>query len=149
MGVQKVILTRVPSAEKIGGKDVEGGVGTLALGKPGDIVSKAFGPLVYGEIAGDEAVEFGTFVAGKGLLVNSNDTPFYNTEAGAAPFGTTNKAMPGQTVAFMTYGTAIVKKANIAAVAAGMNARVVTPGYDAETAADDGVFEVEVTGFKA
>lgn len=165
MGVQKVILTRTMDGSSAatlsnanppveGTKTLQGGVGTLALGKPGDIVSRAFGPLTYGEIAGETPVEFGTFVAGKGILVNSNDVPFYNTTADANgvvnPFGTTNVAMPGQAVSFMVYGTAIVKNSALAGIMAGMNARVVTPGYDAEAEYADGeVFEVEVTGFKA
>lgn len=146
MGVQKEILTSqgpeivLNPAPGAADKKFVGGVGTLAIGKPGDIVARAFGPLTYAEVLGDD-IEMGTFVEGKGVLVNSNDVPNRQN------FDENLVVKAGDTAAFMTYGTCVVLGKNVQAILDGMNARVV---YGGEVIDDDAhAYEVEVTGFKA
>ena len=158
MAVQKTILTEaltgleaqpvVSNAGAASTKTLAGTAGTLALGKPGDIWSRAYGPLVYA--LNDSAVDltFGTFVAKKGILVNGNDVA--NRAADLQPT-TTLKA--GQTGAFMTAGAAVVLCSAVADILAGMNARVIL-GYDANKdytlpANADEVCVVEVNGLVA
>lgn len=157
MAVQKVILTETltgledqpviynetgSSESKEAKLALSGSMGALALGKPGDIWSRAYGPLVYAMPGLAEAVEFGTVVDGYGLLVNGNDV------ANESPrFEATTKLAPGQTGAFMVSGAAVVLCKNVADILDKMNARVIM-GYTEEFAEND-VCVVEVNGFKA
>lgn len=182
MGVQKEILTRtvtpvdpqkvVPNSDQAMAPQPLGGrVGTLAIGKPGDVVSRAFGPLTYAEVTKDEdAVEFGAFVADKGVCVNSNDVP------NRTNFEENLVVKAGDTAAFMTYGTFVTTADKLPAINTGMNARIVYPaGTDIAAVVSDVngkataasaqeptdqakaayaalkkvAYEVEVTGFKA
>lgn len=154
MGVQKEILVRAldGSTQPGGGERVlKGGAGALAIGKPGDVLAKAFGPLVFTEIPATGTYTFGTYVEGKGILANSNDNAFYSANA-AEPFGYTVTLKAGMQAAFMEYGIAVVLCRDVANILAGMNARVLpNTGYDPEKtyAADSkDVCAVEVTGFK-
>jgi len=162
MAVQKKILTRTlggvapkidpaasGSGETIVEVELQGGVGTLALGKPGDIWSRAYGPLVYAVVT-ETDVEFGSFVEKLGILVNGNDVA--NESARFAP---TTVLKAGQTGAFMVSGAAVVLCRNVPGILAGMNARVLG-GYDETKAADyandksdlyNDVCVVEVNGF--
>ncbi len=152
MGVQTKILTsQGPTITPVEGKSFAGAVGTLAIGKPGDVVSRAFGPLTYAEVTGADAV-MGAFVAGKGVLVNSNDVP------NRSNFESTITVKAGDTAAFMTYGTFVTTGDKLAAINTGMNARIVYPfaadgsaldiATETETADATAAYEVEVTGFK-
>ena len=151
MAVQKKILTEalVNIAEQPvilndgseATKKVSGEVGALALGKPGDVWSRAYGPLVYAVPPLTEAVEFGTVVDGYGLLVNGNDV------ANESPrFEPATALQPGQTGAFMVAGAAVVLCKNVEDILAKMNARVIM-GYTEDYEAND-VCVVEVNGFK-
>ena len=145
MSVQKRIPVRQMNA-KVFEKDADdavkfnGTVGALANCKAGDVIAKAFGPLTYVESLPDTTpyYEFGKAYAGLGVLVNSDDTPFLG--GADKPFGTTNKAMPGQAGAFMTYGICVVQWTDISNVVSYLNARVLW--HDTELA------EVELTGLK-
>lgn len=143
MGVQKTILTRTQTAT-LGDKSLEASLGTLALGKPGDIWSRAYGPLVYATVEGTDQT-FGAFVADKGVLVNPNDV------ANMANFDKSNTLKAGQTGAYLVSGAAVVFCKQVAAILAGMNARVIAGGYASGTdyANSDEICVVEVNGFKA
>lgn len=130
----------VPEAGEETTKELKSGVGTLAIGKVGDITSKAFGPIAPTVTLGEEKeigtlFEDGDFV---GVLANGNDIA--NT---AAKFNTSLKVAAGQTVSVLQYGTMVIKGASFDAIAAKMNARVI---YGAKT---DEVCEIELTGKKA
>lgn len=143
MGVQKKILTRYfdGSSQKVAGgeaKTLKGGIGELALGKPGDIWSRAYGPLVYAKVV-DKDIEYGTFVEGLGILVNPNDV------ANMANFSASTTLKAGQTGAFMVSGAAVVPCKAVEDIVAGMNARLVG-GYEAGS--DTAVCVIEVNGLK-
>lgn len=147
MGVQKTILTRSLTATlKVGQTDktLEADVGTLALGKPGDIWSRAYGPLVYATVEGANQT-FGAFVATKGVLVNPNDV------ANMANFESSNTLKAGQTGAYLVSGAAVVFCKQVSDILTGMNARVIAGGYDSATdyTNSDEICVVEVNGFKA
>ena len=158
MAVQKKILTEAlagideqpviyntPDASGSGEEQklaLNGEVGVLALGKVGDIISRAYGPLVYA-IVSDADVKFGTVVDGYGLLVNGNDVANES-----ARFEATDTLKAGQTGAFMVSGAAVVLCEQVEAIKAKMNARVIY-GWDGKSAYADGdVCAVEVNGFK-
>jgi len=159
MAVQQKILTTVPayagSAKKkpAGGGESQtvslaGGVGTLALGKAGDVVTRAYGPvarsfMVEASDLTDGELEFGTYVAGKGILVNPNDCAGFSA-AIATPFDT-KSLKKGQVGTFLVSGACIVTKAQVAAIAAGMKVQNLY-GYTA-TMANTDVCEIEVNGF--
>ena len=158
MAVQKKILTE---AVPVYGKDPEviyngddsgesgegtlplnGKVGALALGKPGDIWSRAYGPLVYA-IVSNKDVKFGTLVEPYGVLVNGNDVANES-----ARFEATDTLKAGQTGAFLVSGAAVVECAAVAAIKEKMNARVVY-GWDGKSEYAEGdVCAIEVNGFK-
>lgn len=135
MAVQEKILSAVPeyagTAKKAGvDTALEGKVGILAIGKPGDITSRAFGPVARSGIVATEGGEkFGTYVANKGVVVNSNDV------ANMANYDENFKAAKGQTVSYLEYGTCLAWTSALAAIEAGMNARVI---YGASEAAVSG-----------
>lgn len=149
MAVQDKILTAVPAyagTAKKKGSDTEvalqGAVGILAIGKPGDITSKAFGPIVTpGIVATAECEKFGTYIAGKGILVNSNDV------ANMANYDENFKAAKGQTVGYLTYGTCVAFGSDLTNIQAAMNVRVIHGAKETYAATD--LVDIEVTGFKA
>lgn len=149
MGVQTKILTTVPAyagtAPKKGVEEevaLQGAVGTLAIGKPGDITSRAFGPVVTSGIVATEGGEkFGTYVEGKGILVNSNDV------ANMANYDQNFKAMPGQVVGYLTWGTCVAFGSALSDIEAAMNVRVIYGKKDSYE--DTDLVDIEVTGFKA
>lgn len=158
MAVQKEILTEtltglaaqpvVSNAGVASTATLAGKVGALALGKPGDVWSRAYGPLAYALNNSDQDLTFGTFVAGKGILVNPNDVA--NLAPGLEP-SSTLKA--GQTGAFMTAGAAVVFCSAVADILANMNARVIL-GFEADKdytsdAYKNDVCVVEVNGLVA
>lgn len=150
MGVQTEILGRIETTELASGVNHNGTVGILALGKPGDILAKAFGPLVFAEVPASGTYTFGTYVTGKGILVNSNDSAFYGASA-AEPFGYTITLKAGMQAAFMQYGIAVVLCRDLANIVDNMNAKVLD-GYDpTKTYGADSkdVCSVEVMGLKA
>ena len=170
MAVQNKVLTRTldgstitkwidaTGTEQTGSKTLQAQVGDLALGKPGDIYSRAYGPVAYtfGDLTND--TEFGTFVADKGILVNGNDVA--NESAKFEPSTVLRK---GQVGAFMVSGAAVVLCKNVEAIKAAMNARVIqtdyltgNPDYDESGATDytseehkNDVCVIEVNGFLA
>lgn len=147
MAVQEKILSATPEyagTAKKGEQDValQGKVGILAIGKPGDITSRAFGPVVTAGIVATEGGEkFGSYVANKGIVVNSNDV------ANMSNYDENFKAAKGQTVGYLTYGTCIVYGSDVAAISAAMNARVIYGAKESYGAKD--LVDIEVTGFKA
>lgn len=147
MAVQEKILTAVPAwagTAKKGDADValQGAVGILAIGKPGDISSRAFGPVVTSDIVATDAGEkFGTYVSKKGILVNSNDV------ANLKNYDENFVAAKGQTVGYLTFGTCIVFADDLENIAADMNVRIIYGKKDAY--ADGDLVDVEITGFKA
>lgn len=144
--VQKKILTRQETAT-VGDKQVTANVGTLALGKAGDIITRSYGPICRtARLAAETA--FGAFVEGKGILVNPNDCAGLGVApaADANPFDTkTLKA--GQLGTFLTAGACVVAKSQIAAIQAGMDVTYLEAL--AESAAATDVTVIEVNGFKA
>ena len=147
MAVQEKILTAVPEyagTAKKGDADtaLQGAVGILAIGKPGDITSRAFGPVVSsGIVATDGGEKFGTYIDGKGVLVNSNDV------ANMSNYDENFMAAKGQTVGYLTYGTCVAFASDLENIKAAMNVRVI---YGAkEEYAEGDLVDIEVTGFKA
>ena len=143
IGPQPVIYNTEDSGSEEATLDLNAEVGALALGKVGDIFSRAYGPLVYAVVSGED-VKFGTVVDGLGLLVNGNDVANES-----ARFEATDTLKAGQTGAFMVSGAAVVLCAEVANIKEKMNARVIY-GWDGESEYADGdVCAVEVNGFKA
>lgn len=147
MAVQTKILSEVPAyagTAKKGDQDValQGKVGILAIGKPGDITSRAFGPVVTAGIVATEGGEkFGTYVANKGIVVNSNDV------ANMKNYDENFMAAKGQTVGYLTFGTCVVYGSQVATILGAMNARVIYGAKESYGATD--LVDIEVTGFKA
>ena len=155
MGFQKKILTEaVPyTGDEVevtyNGSDSESGegkaalsgeVGVLALGKVGDIWSRAYGPLVYAVVNNKDGLKFGEVLDGYGLLVNGNDMANEN-----ARFEAADGIKEGQTGSFLTSGAAVVLCSQVEAIKAKMNARVVYG--KTEGAAEGDVCAIEVNGF--
>ena len=164
MGVQTEILTRQmsgkpASAVKYNGEPygsdsdsgtltLQGGVGALAIGKPGQVVARAFGPNVYA-LSFEEDKKFGTAVElpdrTYGVLVNSDDVAFTADKPNS--FGYSDTLQAGQVGEVMTYGICVVQngtedepKKYLEEVLAKMNARVLYEGSK--------LSEVELTGSK-
>ena len=143
IGPQPVIYNTGDSGSEEATLDLNAEVGALALGKVGDIFSRAYGPLVYAVVSGED-VKFGTVVDKLGLLCNGNDVANES-----ARFEATDTLKAGQTGAFMVSGAVVVLCEQVAAIKEKMNARVIY-GWDGESEYADGdVCAVEVNGFKA
>lgn len=125
MGIQKKILTRLETVEDVkcvkndgtvGTADIKSGVGTLALGKLGDVFATAYGPVTKAVTLTANA-KFGDFVEGAGIVTNSDDV---------AGIGTTNMfdtdtAKAGQVVSMLVSGGVVVDQAKLATLATKMN----------------------------
>lgn len=149
--VQKKILTRQEQATakkiSVAGEEstvnIVGGVGTLALGKPGDIITRSYGPICRtARLAAETA--FGAFVEGKGILVNPNDCAGLGVAPaeGANPFDT-KKLQAGQLGTFLTAGACVVLNSQVAAIEAAMNVTYKEDGGSVNT----DVTVIEVNGF--
>ena len=145
--VQKKILTRqvtIPSG--IHDKNFTFEVGALALGKPGDIITRSYGPICRTAPVPTGGKAFGDFVEGLGILVNSNDCAGIGgaLAAGENPFDTkTLKA--GQLGTFLTAGACVVLNSQVPAIEAAMNVTYQEDGGSVQT----DVTVIEVNGFKA
>lgn len=137
--VQKEILTRQMQAT-VGSDTVKAGVGTLALGKAGDIITRAYGPVVRAAIIDTDTAEFGKFVDGKGILVNTGDCAAIGTQ-----FETVKTLKKGQTGSFLVSGACIVKCNEVSKIAEKMKVQYLD-GWSATAGANE-VCEIEVNGF--
>ena len=157
MGVQKEILRRTFTGEVERyevTKDAEGkptgtelkkvqytaGSGALIGGTPGQIYDVAYGPVVHTTNL-PEAADIGSFVKGRGVIVNAPEYALYG-KAGEplAP----SLTLPANTVvSVMTAGHVWVKRGEIAAIEAGMNTYVI---YEPEGDNENDLCVVEVNG---
>ncbi len=137
------VVTRDGSEASEATMALQGGVGTLALGKPGDVIETAYGPVARPyRVAADTA--FGTFIANEGILVNANDCPGIAGSGDPNPFDTkTLKA--GQLGAVLVSGGVVVLGSQVAAIKAAMNVNF-TDAPESPVATE--VYVIEVNGFK-
>lgn len=149
MAIQKEILQRPVTAtvKKIGedgavvDAELTGGVGALALGKVGDVMTRAYGPVARAAVV-EEETAFGTFVEGKGILVNPGDCAGLSTDLPNYPFDT-KTLKKGQVGTFLVSGACVVLCSEVEAIAAAMKVQDVY-GY---TDKEGDVCEIEVNGF--
>lgn len=156
MGVQTKILKREFTGEveryKVT-KDAQGkpvreietvqytvGSGALIGGTPGQIYDVAYGPVCHTTNL-PEAADIGTFVKGRGVIVNAPEYALYG-EAGR-PLQPSLTLPAGTVVSVMTAGHVWVKRGSIAAIEAGMNTYVI---YEPEGTDLDDLCIVEVNG---
>ena len=139
--VQKEILTRQVEAKISGTQTVKAGVGTLALGKAGDVVTRAYGPVVRAAMIEADEAAFGTYVEGKGILVNPGDCAAIGYK-----FETVKTLKKGQVGSFLVSGACIVKCSEVSAIAAAMKVQDLI-GWSADAGEND-VCEIEVNGFE-
>lgn len=157
MGVQKEILRRTFTGEVERyevTKDAEGkptgtelktvqytaGSAALVGGTPGQIYDVAYGPVCHTTNL-PAAADIGTFVKGRGVIVNAPEYALYG-KAGEplAP----SLTLPANTVvSVMTAGHVWVKRGAIDAIKAGMNTFVI---YEPEGTDADDLCVVEVNG---
>lgn len=115
MGVQKKILTRqinlaVP-------EDSVGKAGALALGVPGNIYDASPFRIHTEELTND--ADFGTYVDGKGVLVNPREAALVG-KAGN-PLAPSLTLSPGDAASFMTFGHVVVRCDEVSKISLGMN----------------------------
>lgn len=145
MAVQREILGRTFSLDVSGldGKTFESKTAALVGGAPGKIYSVAFGPVVQTG-ALKEAAETGSFVEGRGIIINS---PEYARQSKAGEVKLLNPA--GTTVSFMTAGQVWVKRSEVETILAAMNGRVLKQ-FESDSADKDKADDlaiIEVIGF--
>lgn len=147
MGIQKEILTRKITTDvkvAVGEQTLTlaGDVGTLALGKLGDVIATAYGPVTKAVTLTADA-EFGDFVEGAGIVTNSDDI------AGVGTVGSmfdTKKAHKGQTVSMLVSGGVIIKGANLETLKTKMNVIGTIDLYDGTVDPNNAVIGVIVNG---
>lgn len=109
MALQKVILKRgVDLTATVGGvtKNWTSATGAVAGGIPGKIYDVAYGPVVHtGSLDADAYI--GTFVAGKGVIINAPEYAMVGTADGALV--PSLKVRAGSVVEFMTAGHVWIK----------------------------------------
>lgn len=157
MGVQKEILRRTftgdvkryevtkdaegkPTGTELKTVQYTSGSGALVGGTPGQIYDVAYGPVCHTTNL-SAAADIGTFVGGKGVIVNAPEYALYG-EPGKplAP----SLTLPANTVvSVMTAGHIWVKRGAIDAIKAGMNTFVI---YEPEGTDENDLCVVEVNG---
>jgi len=160
MGVQKEILRRTFTGEVERyevTKDAEGkptgtelkkvqytsGSAALIGGTPGQIYDVAYGPVCHTTNL-PEAADIGTFVKGRGVIVNAPEYALYGVNGKALEPSLT---LPANTVvSVMTAGHVWVKRGAIADIKAGMNTFVI---YEPEGTDANDLCVVEVNGLLA
>lgn len=163
MGVQKEILRRTftgdveryevkkdadgkPTGE-VEKKTVQYSVGSAALvgGTPGQIYDVAYGPVVHTTNL-PAAADIGSFVKGRGIIINAPEYALYGTLPNGKDGGplAPSLTLPANTVvSVMTAGHVWVKRGELAAIKAGMNTYVI---YEPEGTDDNDLCVVEVNG---
>lgn len=116
MGVQNKIVTRTFVADDITGK-----TGALALGVPGNIFD-ASPARIHTETLEDKA-DFGTFVEGKGVLVNSREAALVGTDGD--PLAPSLTLAKGDAASFMTFGHVVVRGDKATEILTGMDGRII------------------------
>lgn len=157
MGVQKEILRRTFTGEVQRyevTKDAEGkptgtelktvqytsGSAALIGGTPGQIYDVAYGPVCHTTNL-PEAADIGTFVKGRGVIVNAPEYALYGVAGKPLQPSLT---LPANTVvSVMTAGHVWVKRGAIADIKAGMNTFVI---YEPEGEDENDLCVVEVNG---
>lgn len=143
MGTQKKVLSKVETIAVSDSKNLLASRGVLALGKPGDIITRAYGPVVRSAMLAADA-DFGTYVADKGILVNSGDC------AGVGyKFDTVKGLKKGQVGSFLVSGACVVEGKAVQAIANAMVVQYLDEDYakgESHTA-DTDVYVIEVNGF--
>lgn len=151
MGVQKEILRRTFTGE-VERYDAEGKpekvqytVGSAALvgGTPGQIYDVAYGPVCHTTNLPD-AADIGSFVKGRGVIVNAPEYALYG--AAGKPLEPSLTLPANTVVSVMTAGHVWVKRGEIAAIKAGMNTYVI---YEPEGTDENDLCIVEVNGLLA
>ena len=153
MGVQTKILRRTfeGTVKVQTGVDAEGkpvyenkpysaASAALVGGTPGQIYDVAYGPVVHTTDL-PEAADIGSFVKGRGIIINAPEYALYGVNGNALEASLT---LPANTVvSVMTAGHVWVKRGEIAAIKAGMNTFVI---YEPEGADENDLCVVEVNG---
>ncbi len=150
MGVQTEILKRTFTGEA---KRYEGdqlktvqytvGSGALIGGTPGQIYDVAYGPVVHTTNLPAEA-EIGSFVEGRGVIVNSPEYALFGKPG--APIAPSLTLPANTVVSVMTAGHVWVKRSALAAIKAGMNSYVI---YQPDGTDENDLCIVEVNGLLA
>lgn len=124
-------------------KPLEGSKGVLAIGKAGDVISRAYGPVVRAEILTADA-NFGAYVEGKGILVNSGDCAAISLQ-----FETVKGLKKGQTGSFLVSGACVVPGTAVQTIADAMVVQYLDKDWftDDATTRSKSVYEIEVNGF--
>lgn len=143
MAVQTKILKRTfTQTIMVGDKEVRftSGTGALIGGVPGQIFDVAYGPVVHTTNLG-EAADIGTFVKGKGVIVNAPEYALYGQTG--APLAPSLTCPANSVVSVMTAGHIWVKRGALADIKAGM---VTTVIYEPEGDDANDLCVVEVNG---
>lgn len=161
MGVQKEILRRTFTGDVQRyevTKDAEGkpisvlktvqytaGSAALVGGTPGQIYDVAYGPVAHTTNL-PEAADIGSFVKGRGIIINAPEYALYGTLPSGKDGGplAPSLTLPANTVvSVMTAGHVWVKRGELDAIKAGMNTYVI---YEPEGDDENDLCVVEVNG---
>ena len=160
MGVQKEILRRTftgeveryevtkdadgkPTGTELKKVQYTSGSAALIGGTPGQIYDVAYGPVCHTTNL-PAAADIGTFVKGRGVIVNAPEYALYGVNGKALEPSLT---LPANTVvSVMTAGHVWVKRGAIADIKAGMNTFVI---YEPEGTDANDMCVVEVNGLLA
>ena len=148
MAVQTKILKRTFTQE-VEKYDEEGhvvkvqykvGSGALVGGTPGQIYDVAYGPVVHTTNL-PAAADIGTFVKGRGIIINSPEYANYGVQG--APLAPSLTCPANSVVSVMTAGHVWVKRGSLVDIKAGMNTFVI---YEPEGTDENDLCVVEVNG---
>lgn len=148
MGVQTKILKRMETFDLADGVTLKSGTGALVGGEPGQIYDVAYGPVCHTTNLETEA-DIGSYVKGRGIIINAPEYALYGTRRNAAGEGgplAPSLTLPANTVvSVMTAGHVWVLRGELEAIQNGMNTFII---YEPEGTDANDLCVVEVNGLK-